>query len=539
MHQGSPLHKGRIIVRLGILLTVEVLLVVISFGITTYIQSQSTDLGNTINIAGRNRFLTSNFLLQFDKVNHGTAQVHSLSIALDELIANIMVLKSGGELNPATGRVFLAPLQAKYHDQWNQINEKAVALGEHVRSMERTIAGGKVPADIKSANEIQLSSSSSVPVELLDGEAAAVETLASDLIVSSDHLTRQLGSDAQINSQNLVSMQTILLIGIVMVSGVVLYVIKRLLAPISLIIDTTKVVKKGNFAVPPVKHLQGSDEISILAASFNSMIEQLHQYDQMQKHFISIASHELRGPLQPILGLSDALRHSTENQAEARIFADTIFVNAKKLQNTTDNVLQATKMENQLLSLNKERLDIIGFVRSIVNDCNNQIKVSGKNIQSLLLFVKTMPDGRRFEVEESPDREIILNADKIRLNQVLTNLLTNAIHFTDKGTIFIIIEKQSDYKSSTRQNQVVISVKDTGCGISPEVYPRLFTKFGTMHNAGTGLGLYISRCIIEAHGGKIWAMNNPDGRGAAFTFTLPSADDVTWHGNPIHNNFNC
>jgi len=390
--------------------------------------------------------------------------------------------------------------------------------------MERTIAGGKVPADIKSANEIQLSSSSSVPVELLDGEAAAVETLASDLIISSDHLTRQLGSDAQINSQNLVSMQTILLIGIVMVSGVVLYVIKRLLAPISLIIDTTKVVKKGNFAVPPVKHLQGSDEISILAASFNSMIEQLHQYDQMQKHFISIASHELRGPLQPILGLSDALRHSTENQAEARIFADTIFVNAKKLQNTTDNVLQATKMENQLLSLNKERLDIIGFVRSIVNDCNNQMKVSGKNIQLLLLFGKSMPEGKRIEVKEPPNHEIILNADKSRLNQVLTNLLTNAIHFTDNGTIFIIIEEQSDYKSSTRQNQVVISVKDTGCGINPEVYPRLFTKFGTMHNAGTGLGLYISRCIIEAHGGKIWAMNNPDGRGAAFTFTLPSAE---------------
>lgn len=523
--------KGKIIVRLGILITIEVLLVVISFGITTYIQSQSTDIGNTINIAGRNRYLTSNFLLQFEKVNDGTAQIESLRNALDALAANILILKSGGEITSASGKIFLMPLSAKYLDKWNEINEKAIALDRYVKSLEQIDAGRTIPSANSNTYGAQLFSLSTTSTEFLNSKTA-VETTASQLIASSDSLTHQLGNDARTNSQNLVTMQTALLIGIVVVSGIVLYVMKRFLRPISSIIEATKEVKKGNFSMPPIKHRQGNDEISILASSFNSMIVQLSRYDQMQKHFISVASHELRSPLQPILGLSDALRSCIMNNSEAYNFADAIFRNAKRLQNTTENVLQATKIENQLLSLNKEKLNISELIRPLVEDAKYQIKASGKNIQLLLLSDKTGTDGKRFAGKEASTDKVVLNADRTRLSQVFTNLLNNAIKFTIEGVISISIKEQIDSKSMTENRYVAISVKDTGIGINPAIFPRLFTKFGTQSETGTGLGLYISKSIVEAHGGKIWAENNPDGKGATFTFTLPFADGAIPYNNP-------
>ena len=513
-YSSLPSLKGKIIVRLGILITIEVLLVVISFGITTYIQSQSTDIGNTINIAGRNRYLTSNFLLQFEKVNDGTAQIESLRNALDALAANILVLKSGGEITSASGKMFLMPLSAKYLDKWNEINEKAIVLDRYVKSLEQIDAGRTIPSANSNTYEAQLFSLSTTSTEFLNSKTA-VETTASQLIASSDSLTHQLGNDARTKSQNLVTMQTTLLIGIVLVSGIVLYVMKRFLRPISSIIEATKEVKKGNFSIPPIKHRQGNDEISILASSLNSMIVQLSRYDQMQKHFISIASHELRSPLQPILGLSDALRSCITNNSEAYKFADAIFRNAKKLQNTIENVLQATKIENQLLSLNKEKLNISELIRPLVEDAKDQIKVSGKNIQLLLLSDK-----------------VVLNVDRTRLSQVFTNLLNNAIKFTIEGVISISMKEQIDSKSVTDNRYVVISVKDTGIGINPAIFPRLFTKFGTQCGTGTGLGLYISKSIVEAHDGKIWVENNPDGKGATFTFTLPFADGAIPYNNP-------
>jgi signal transduction histidine kinase len=530
-YSSLPSLKGKIIVRLGILITIEVLLVVISFGITTYIQSQSTDIGNTINIAGRNRYLTSNFLLQFEKVNDGTAQIESLRNALDELAANILVLKSGGEITSASGKIFLMPLSAKYLDKWNEINEKAIALDRYVKSLEQIDAGRMIPSANSNTYEAQLFSLSTTSTEFLNSKTA-VETTASQLIASSDSLTHQLGNDARTNSQNLVTMQTTLLIGIVVVSGIVLYVMKRFLRPISSIIEATKEVKKGNFSMPPIKHRQGNDEISILTSSFNSMIVQLSRYDQMQKHFISIASHELRSPLQPILGLSDALRRCIMNNSEAYKFADAIFRNAKKLQNTTENVLQATKIENQLLSLNKEKLNISELIRPLVEDAKDQIKVSDKNIQLLLLSDKTGTDGKRFVGKGASTDKVVLNVDRTRLCQVFTNLLNNAIKFTIEGVISISMKEQIDSKSMTDNRYVVISVKDTGIGINPAIFPRLFTKFGTRSETGTGLGLYISKSIVEAHGGKIWAENNPDGKGATFTFTLPFADGAIPYNNP-------
>jgi signal transduction histidine kinase len=220
------------------------------------------------------------------------------------------------------------------------------------------------------------------------------------------------------------------------------------------------------------------------------------------------------------------------NNSEAYKFADAIFRNAKKLQNTTENVLQATKIENQLLSLNKEKLNISELIRPLVEDAKDQIKVSGKNIQLLLLSDKTGTDGKGFVGKGASTDKVVLNVDRTRLSQVFTNLLNNAIKFTIEGVISISMKEQIDSKSMTDNRYVVISVKDTGIGINPAIFTRLFTKFGTRSETGTGLGLYISKSIVEAHGGKIWAENNPNGKGATFTFTLPFADGAIPYNNP-------
>ena len=491
MRQSLHPFKGKIAVRIAILITIEVLLVVSSFGITTNMQSQSTNIGNTINIAGRNRFLTANFLLELEKINDSTAQLENISNALAALAENILVLKSGGSITSSSGDTFLMPLSREYYDKWSEISDKQIELGRYLESFRET-------------------------------DKPAIERTASELIESSDALTRQLGNDAQDNSQNLVLLQTTFIIGNAVVGGIVLYVIKRLLRPISQIIGATTKIESGKFAIPPIKHSGENDEISVLASSFNSMVEQLRRYDQMQKHFISIASHEIRGPLQPILGLSDILRTRLSNDSENREFADAIFYNAKRLQNTIDNVLQVTKIEEQLANLNKEKFDICQFLRLLVRDSQYQINASGKNLQLLFLDkIGKTECGSPTVDKDSWSSGIIVNADRTRLTQVFTNLLNNAIKSMTEGIISVSIAEQSQNKSVSSTGSVVISIRDTGTGISPVMFPKLFTKFGSDSGSGTGLGLYISKNIIESHGGRTWAENNSDSNGATFHFSLP------------------
>jgi two-component system, OmpR family, sensor histidine kinase VicK len=121
-------------------------------------------------------------------------------------------------------------------------------------------------------------------------------------------------------------------------------------------------------------------------------------------------------------------------------------------------------------------------------------------------------DDNRIELHYN-QKDVIVNADKARITQVIANLLRNAINFTEGGGPISIT-------ANTNNQQVIISIRDTGSGISPEIYPKLFTKFVTKSEKGTGLGLFISRSIIEAHGGRIWAENNNEDNGARFTFTL-------------------
>jgi signal transduction histidine kinase len=226
--------------------------------------------------------------------------------------------------------------------------------------------------------------------------------------------------------------------------------------------------------------------------------ERLKEIQRMKDEFINVAAHELRTPIQPILGLSEVL-HTKIKDIEQRQLLDTITRNAKRLQRLTDDILDVTKIESQSLKLNKERFNVNELIPNIIDGYRNYIEKD--NVQVKLLYEPNSKDN------------IFIEADRGRIIQVISNLIGNAIKFTKEGTISVITEE--------KDNQVVVSLKDTGTGIDPEILPQLFSKFVTKSFQGTGLGLFISKSIVEAHGGRIWAENNSDNRGATFSFSLP------------------
>jgi two-component system, OmpR family, sensor histidine kinase VicK len=240
------------------------------------------------------------------------------------------------------------------------------------------------------------------------------------------------------------------------------------------------------------------------------LYEQLKVHEKMEKEFINIAAHELRTPMQPIIGLSELLRSSIEGKKEREII-DVIIRSANRLQLLTEDLLDVATIESQSLKLRKERVDINGLVQSSLQDIAEQIDNS--NNMKVRLVCDLEPGS------------IFVQADKERLTQVIFNLLNNAIKFTREGGTVDVRTRKSIGMSGEQQHrrEALISIVDTGIGIDPEVMPRLFRKFATKSEKGTGLGLFISKGIVEAHGGKIWAENNQDRKGATFTFTLPLA----------------
>ncbi len=223
----------------------------------------------------------------------------------------------------------------------------------------------------------------------------------------------------------------------------------------------------------------------------------------MQKEFIGIAAHELRNPIQPILGLAEIVKSKIKDAKQYESL-DIIIRNAKRLKRLTEDILDVTKIESQSLDLKKEQFNLSDVITNAMNDIMTSIDFLRKNQRNAIKLLYHQP------------QDIFIQADKGRITQVIFNLLSNAVKSTEEGTISVSLEKKED------NDHVVISVKDTGAGIDPGILPRLFTKFATKSFAGTGLGLYISKSIVEAHGGKIGAENNSDGRGATFAFSLPS-----------------
>lgn len=234
------------------------------------------------------------------------------------------------------------------------------------------------------------------------------------------------------------------------------------------------------------------------------LVEELKKADKMQKEFIGIAAHELKTPIQAILGMSGLLKYYPERTDEV---IEVIKRNATRLQRLSTNILDATRIESQTLKLAKERFNICDLVPTIIEDFKERMKDNISN-KVELIYVN--------DVNLKNNNPIVVEADKERIIQVISNLLGISIQFTNQGYISLEIAANKDGK------EVVISVRDTGTGINPEILSKLFSKFATRSQKGTGLGLFISKNIVEAHGGRIWAENNAlDGQGTIFYFTLP------------------
>ena len=237
------------------------------------------------------------------------------------------------------------------------------------------------------------------------------------------------------------------------------------------------------------------------------LLERLKDHDKTQKEFINIAAHELRNPIQPILGLSNHLMNRKGMGREEKELLDTINRNAKRLQKLTESILDITRIEGKSLKLHKEKANLSDLVSDIVKNYKRSID-KGKSI--------------KFEFKNFNNKHIVVEADKNRLSQVIANLISNSIKFIDRnGNIVISMDKRNTNSAGNKRDAVVFSIRDNGMGIDKEIMPKLFTKFTTKSFQGTGLGLYISKSIIEAHGGQIWAENNNDGKGATFSFSLP------------------
>jgi two-component system, OmpR family, sensor histidine kinase VicK len=227
--------------------------------------------------------------------------------------------------------------------------------------------------------------------------------------------------------------------------------------------------------------------------------EQLKLHDKMQKEFINIASHEMKTPTQAILGTSGLLQYYPEKKDE---LIEIIRRNAKRLQALTSDILDVTRIESQTFQFEKARFNFYELLSEVISDYTARIKSDNKT-------VKLIYD------QKDTNHHILVEADKGRIIQVLTNILNNALKFTNEGQIIVDAHENNDKK------ELIVSITDTGSGINRDIFTKLFSKFVTKSSQGTGLGLYISKSIVEAHGGRIWAENNKEKMGATFIFTLP------------------
>ncbi len=499
--------NSKITSKITLLVIIEIILIVGSFGVLSYFQSLQSSIGNSINIAGKNRYLTANLLLQIERYLDGSSDISHINVVMNSLQSNIIGLTEGGSISG----VHLRPLPSEFSDLWNTVNAK---WNTYRTAISNNLI---IPSEEGKANTID-----KLTIR------KQFNSLALDLIGASDVLVTQLGEQVDKNSYNLLILQITLGILNMGILALILYLITRILRPIFVLTQAMSEVKKGNLEISVQENNKAKDDLSILTRSFNLMLdtirnhnkkqdeltkdlaranEELKQAGRLKDDFINVAAHELRNPVQPILGLAQILRskkmrkNDSHNKSitidEEYKLLDIIVRNAKKLLLLEENILDVARIENKSLKLDIEECNLYDVIRSVVQDTRDQI------------------DSSRVELlyDKGEDNIFLIRVDKSRLEQVVSNLLNNCIKFTKEGTISLNVEE--------KDNQALVTVKDTGSGIDPEMLPGVFSKFATKSEKGAGLGLFICKSIIEAHGGRIWAENNSNGKGATFSFTLP------------------
>jgi signal transduction histidine kinase len=295
-------------------------------------------------------------------------------------------------------------------------------------------------------------------------------------------------------------------------SGLLFYILRsagNLRNNLQELVRVTDQIAKGNMDVEIEKKLLDSGgSVGSLAWHFDSMKEnvrkhtqeleeankELRRLDTLKDEFINVAAHELRNPITPMLIMIENLQEEFGQREEVKVIAR----NARKIHELVKSILNVARLENQSIVLEKERFDLDSILADAAQDAKKQAK------------------GVQIAYEPAT---IMVNADRWKVAEVVLNLVDNAIKFSNEGTITI----------SARQDgkEAVVSIRDCGTGIHPEIMPKLFTKFATKSDKGTGIGLYFSKKIVDAHGGAIWAENNAGGNGATFSFSLPLKEPET------------
>ena len=530
--------NSKIILKISIFIIIVITLIIGSFGVLAYFQSQGSSTGNSINIAGKNRYLTANLLLQTEKYLDGSSNIPQLEDAMYKLQTNIMTLKQGGTISGINLRS-LPPdslvLSRRIDEDW---------------SIFKTYITNNL---LKRHEDGQVTAARSNATAQSTTERKNLELLASNLIGSSDALVTKLGRQADTDSQNLMLLQIffgILIIGILVL---VLYFVARILRPISALTQATSEIEKGNLDVS-VKR-KGNDELSVLSDSFNSMVNSIKRYNERQneltkalefkndeltetekdlrraneelvntetakEEFLSMISHELKTPLTPLKMYAEMLlkTRSVGELNEKQIKAMKMILRSiSQLELLINDIFDVYKLDIGKLKLNKKVVQVASLVKENMSELG--LLMRDKQIQ--------------FNAEIIPPSEKVnVLCDPRRIGQVLANLIKNSVDFVpDKGGR-ITIRTEAGYSKQTNDgnsNYVVFTIEDNGSGIPFEKINNLFKKFYQVDTStkrkhgGTGLGLAICNGIVEGHGGKIWVDTNHT-QGAMIKFTLPIAD---------------
>ena len=360
--------NSKIVLKITLLVIIEIILIVGSFGVLSYFQSLQSSLGNSINIAGKNRYLTANLLLQIESYLDGSSDISHINVVMNSLQSNIIGLTGGGSISG----VHLRPLPSEFSDLWNTVNAK---WNTYRTAISNILI---IPSEEGKANTID-----KLTIR------KQFNSLALDLIGASDVLVTQLGEQVDKNSYNLLILQITLGILNMGILALILYLITRILRPIFVLTQAMSEVKKGNLEISVQENNKAKDELSILTRSFNLMLdtirnhnkkqdeltkdlaranEELKQAGRLKDDFINVAAHELRNPVQPILGLAQILRskkmrkNDSHNKSitidEEYKLLDIIVRNAKKLLLLEENILDVARIENKSLKLDIEECNL-------------------------------------------------------------------------------------------------------------------------------------------------------------------------------------
>jgi signal transduction histidine kinase len=530
--------NSKIILKISIFIIIVIILIIGSFGVLAYFQSQGSSIGNSINIAGKNRYLTANLLLQTEKYLDGSSNISQLEDAMYKLQTNIMTLKQGGTISG----INLRSLPSDFLDLSRRIDEDWSVFKTYItNNLLKRHEDGQVTAARSNATAQSTT------------ERKDLELLASNLIGSSDALVTKLGRQADTDSQNLMLLQILFGILIIGILVLVLYFVARILRPISALTQATSEIEKGNLDVS-VK-LKGNDELSVLSNSFNSMVNSIKRYNERQneltkalefkndeltetekdlrraneelvntetakEEFLSMISHELKTPLTPLKMYAEMLlkiRSMGELNEKQLKAMKMILRSISQLELLVNDIFDVYKLDIGKLQLNKKVVQVASLVKENMSELG--LLMRDKQIQ--------------FNAEIIPPSEKVnVLCDPRRIGQVLANLIKNSVDFVpDKGGR-ITIRTEAGYSKQTNDgnsNYVVFTIEDNGSGIPFEKINNLFKKFYQVDTStkrkhgGTGLGLAICNGIVEGHGGKIW-VDTKHTQGAMIKFTLPIAD---------------